>query len=76
MLHDPALSRNGRDMNEFRVDAMSCGHCVRAVTEALHAADPAAKVEVDLAQKTVRVESAQPRATLATALAEAGYAPA
>jgi copper chaperone len=63
-------------MTEFRVDAMTCGHCVRAVTEALHTADPAAKVVVDLAQKTVRVESAQPRAALALALADAGYAPA
>jgi copper chaperone len=63
-------------MNEFHVEAMSCGHCVRAVTEALHEADPAATVDVDLVQKTVRVESARPRAALAQALAEAGYAPA
>ena len=63
-------------MTDFQVDAMSCGHCVRAVTEALQAADPAARVEVDLARKTVHVESSRPRAELAEALAEAGYAPA
>ena len=63
-------------MNEFHVEAMSCGHCVRAVTEALQEVDPAATVEVDLARKTVRVESTRPRAALAQALAEAGYAPA
>jgi copper chaperone len=71
-----SLENEGTAMNEFKVDAMSCGHCVRAVTEALQATDPAAKVEVDLARKTVRVESSRPRADLALALAEAGYAPA
>jgi copper chaperone len=63
-------------MTEFKVDAMSCGHCVRAVTEAIRNADPEAQVDVDLAQKTVRIESSRPRADLAHALAEAGYAPA
>jgi copper chaperone len=68
--------KEGSEMNEFKVEAMTCAHCVRAVTEAIHGTDPAARVDVDLAQKTVRVESARPRADLAAALAEAGYAPA
>jgi copper chaperone len=63
-------------MTEFKVEAMSCGHCVGAVTEALRRVDPEARIDVDLAQKTVRVESARPRAELAAALDEAGYAPA
>jgi copper chaperone len=63
-------------MDEFKVEAMSCAHCVRAVTEAIHSADPAAKVDVDLALKAVRVESSRPRAELARALVEAGYVPA
>ncbi|MRD49122.1 heavy-metal-associated domain-containing protein [Caenimonas koreensis] len=63
-------------MIEFNVPAMSCGHCVRAITEALQEADPAAKVQVDLASKKVEVESSTDRATLAAALSEAGYAPA
>ena len=61
---------------EFRVDAMSCGHCVRAVTEAVRAIDADAGVEVDLASHTVRVDSARDRAVLAAALTEAGYPPA
>jgi copper chaperone len=61
---------------EFNVPAMSCGHCVGAVTEAVMQVDPAAKVEVDLASKKVKVESSQGRAALADALAEAGYPPA
>lgn len=63
-------------MIEFELPAMSCGHCVAAVTEALHEADPAARVEVDLAAKRVQVESLAQRERLAQALSEAGYVPA
>lgn len=63
-------------MLEFSVPAMSCGHCVGAVTQALKQADPQARVEVDLATKKVKVESSQDRQALAGALAEAGYPPA
>ena len=63
-------------MIEFKVDAMSCGHCVSAVTEAVKAADPQARVDVDLAGKLVKVESTQDRARIAQALTDAGYPPA
>jgi copper chaperone len=63
-------------MTEFRVEAMNCSHCVSAVTDALRRADPEAQIDVDLAQRTVRVESSRPRADLAGALSQAGYAPA
>lgn len=63
-------------MNEFKLPTMSCGHCVKAVTEAAREVDPAARVEVDLANTHARVESAQPREKFAEALKEAGYAPA
>jgi len=63
-------------MTEFQLPAVSCGHCVRAVTEAIQSADPAATVQVDLAGKSVRIDSSQDRAVLAAALAEAGYPPA
>jgi copper chaperone len=63
-------------MHEFKLPAMSCGHCVKAVTEAAHEVDPQARVEVDLAGKQARVESAQPRERFTAALAEAGYPPA
>ena len=32
----------------LHVSGMSCGHCVRAVTEAVRGVAPLAKVEVDL----------------------------
>ena len=63
-------------MHEFKLPAMSCGHCVAAVTEAAHEVDPAARVEVDLANKQARVESQQPREKFVAALTQAGYTPA
>lgn len=58
---------------EFNIPAMSCGHCVRTITEAVKALDPAAQVEVDLASKNVVVQSSQERQAVAAALADAGY---
>lgn len=62
-------------MIEFKVPAMSCGHCVQAVMRAVQSVDPRAEVRVDLASKTVAVESATDRPQLAAALADAGYPP-
>ena len=62
-------------MHEFKLPAMSCGHCVATVTGAVKEVDPTAVVEVDLDQKNARVESGADRAVLAAALAEAGYPP-
>jgi copper chaperone len=63
-------------MIEFDIPALSCGHCARAVTEAVHGVDPKAQVQVDLTRKRVQVDSTAPRASLTAALADAGYAPA
>ena len=63
-------------MIEFDIPAISCGHCVRAVTEALKTADPQAQVQVDLAKRHVSVQTQVPRETLVACLAEAGYPPA
>lgn len=62
-------------MIEFHIPAISCGHCVRAVNEAIHEVDPAAQVEVDLARKRVQVESTSSREALVHSLKEAGYSP-
>jgi copper chaperone len=62
-------------MIEFKVDAMSCGHCVSTVTKAIQQVDPQARVEVNLDTKNVKVESTQDRARIAQALTEAGYTP-
>ncbi|KPF42728.1 hypothetical protein IP87_00020 [beta proteobacterium AAP121] len=62
-------------MTTFQIPAMSCGHCVRSITEAVLAADPAAQVQADLASHSVQIDSLVPAATLAAALTAAGYAP-
>ena len=59
--------------HQFQVAGMSCGHCVRAVEEAVQGVDPQAQVRVELAQGQVQVQSAQPREALAAAIADAGY---
>jgi copper chaperone len=63
-------------MIEFTVPEMSCGHCVGAITQALKAVDPDARIDVTLADKKVRIQGSADRQELARALTEAGYAPA
>jgi copper chaperone len=60
--------------HEFQVAGMNCGHCVKAVQDAVQAVDPQARVQVELAQGQVQVDSTQSRESLAGAIAEAGYA--
>ncbi len=57
----------------FQVKGMSCGHCVRAVTQAVQARDPQARVEVDLPTGRVTVQTTLSRAAAAEAIAEEGY---
>jgi copper chaperone len=62
-------------MNQtFTVTGMTCGHCEKAVTQAIKRVDPQAQVQIDRAQNKVDVQSEQPRAALAQAIAEEGYA--
>lgn len=63
-------------METFQLPDMTCGGCVRKVTQALQRADPAVQVEVDLPAQRVQVRSEQPREALAEALREAGFEPA
>ncbi|MHB1200580.1 MAG: heavy-metal-associated domain-containing protein [Polaromonas sp.] len=58
---------------EFNVPAISCGHCVKAITETVKSLDPGAQINVDVASKKVTIESAKERTTFAAALTEAGY---
>ena len=62
-------------MLEFNIPNMSCGHCVRAITEAVQAVDPKAVVQVDLSSHHVKVDSPASRESLVAQLTEAGYAP-
>lgn len=57
----------------FTVDGMTCGHCVRAITRAVQALDPAAQVAVDLAARSVDVQTGLPAEQVAAAIVAAGY---
>lgn len=59
---------------QFLVSGMTCGHCVRAVTQAVEAVDPGARVTVDLAAGTVTADSVAPPDRLAEAIRAEGYA--
>ena len=60
---------------ELTVEGMSCGHCVRAVTGAIQALDPSARVEVALETGTIRAETSLTRDQVVAAVAEEGYKP-
>ncbi len=61
-------------MNQiFNVQGMTCGHCEKAVTQALKQADPSAEVKIDRSANKVEVESDQSRETLAKAISDEGY---
>ncbi len=61
------------NMMKFTVPEMSCGHCKAAIEKAVAAADPGAKLVVDLEAKTVEIESRLDEAALKAVLAEEGY---
>ncbi|MGN4049075.1 cation transporter [Pseudomonas sp. SM4] len=61
-------------MQVFNVQGMSCGHCVKAITSAVQARDPAASVRVDLAAKEVGVESALSAEQVIEVISDEGYA--
>ncbi len=63
-------------MIELELPTMTCGHCVRTVTETVRAVDAQAKVDIDLPAQRVRIESQQPQEAFERALTEEGYAPA
>jgi copper chaperone len=57
----------------FTVTGMTCGHCEKAVIQAIRSLDPQAQIRIDRSQNRVEVESSQPREALAAAISEEGY---
>jgi copper chaperone len=72
----PMTKRDNPAMHKFVLPDMSCGHCIAAITAALQAVDAEARIAIDREARQADVDSVLPRATLAAALAEAGYPPA
>lgn len=62
-------------MQVFTVTGMTCGHCVRAVTDAVRGVDARAAVEVDLGAGRVTVRGGTATTQQITAaIAAEGYA--
>ncbi len=62
-------------VKEFTVPAISCGHCVKAITEEVSSLQGVKNVDVDLTTKHVKVEADDQVSTEAIvgAINEAGY---
>lgn len=58
---------------KFTVQGMRCAHCERAITAALRAIDPAARVTVDIAGGTVAWEGAVTADQARAAIEDEGY---
>lgn len=55
------------------VSGMSCGHCVRSITQAIHTLAPEAMVQVDLVSGQVEVQSQLTVRELIGVIEEAGF---
>lgn len=59
----------------FRIKDMTCGHCAGAITKAVEAGLPGAKVEADPASKIVLVRGTTDLSRVRSLIADAGYTP-
>jgi len=63
-------------MITFEVKDMTCGHCVKTITQAVTAVDAEATVQIDLANHRVQLQLAQASAEqLRQAIEQAGFTP-
>lgn len=63
-------------MIELTLPTMTCGHCVRTVTETVQGIDSTATLDIDLPSHRVSIDSQLPAELFSAALSEEGYAPA
>ncbi|OZI74985.1 heavy-metal-associated domain-containing protein [Bordetella genomosp. 12] len=59
----------------FIVPDMTCGHCVKTITQAVQSAVPGAQVEIDLPAHRVTVSPADSASAAEAAIRQAGYDP-
>ena len=57
----------------FQVSGMTCGHCERAVQQAIAQVDAQAQTTIERTNGKVLVQSQSPREALAAAIQEEGY---
>jgi Cu+-exporting ATPase len=69
----PISTQGEKTMYELTVEDMTCKHCVGRVTKAVQEVDGAAKVDIDLPTKKVKIDSQADLDRIAKAIDEAGY---
>ena len=60
-------------MLSLKVSGMTCGGCINAVTRAVQAQDPQAKVQADLVSQTVTLETTLSAAQAGQLITDAGF---
>jgi copper chaperone len=60
-------------LHHLNVTGMTCGHCEKAVTQAVQQVDANAQVKIDRAANQVEVQSDASRDVLAQAITDEGY---
>lgn len=60
-------------MIHLTIPGMTCGGCARSITNAIQDVDADARVEANIAGRSVSVETHADRDTLANAIRELGY---
>jgi copper chaperone len=60
-------------MLTLKVSGMTCGGCINAVTRAIQARDPQAKVKADLATQIVSLETSLSAAQASELITDAGF---
>lgn len=60
---------------ELKISDMTCGGCAASIKRAVTGADPAARVDIDVATQRVKIESDLAPGRLLAVIEEAGYHP-
>jgi copper chaperone len=60
-------------MLSLKVSGMTCGGCINAVTRAIQARDPRAKVQADLASQMVNLETSLSIVQASQIITDAGF---
>jgi len=60
-------------MLTLKVSGMTCGGCINAVTRAIQAADPQAKVQADLASQIINLETELSAEQASQLITDAGF---
>jgi copper chaperone len=63
-------------MLQLQLPDMTCGHCAATVTRTVQSLDPQARVQIDLPNHSVQIETRADEGQVRAALTEEGYAPA